>query len=268
VQFKATTYEQYLELAAGAAVMDMEKEANHLVEKFRLPSMIQLRFAPVTYVLDYSTGKYLFVDEGCFSLLGYTAAHFLETGLKEYISKWHPSEYELLNSKIFTDNYNFLKTLPLEKYADYIFSYSYRFLNPDGDYLNLIQRYSYVPGNSMGNPVGAIGVIFDITHFKSDYNVIHTIEEFTRQNNMLVNKLVYKKVHPVYEIPTQQLMSKRELEVLMYMAEGLSSKQIASKLGLSINTVNNHRKNMLHKMNCKSSSELLSYAIKYGLLCS
>jgi DNA-binding CsgD family transcriptional regulator len=266
MQFKATTYEQYLELAASSAAVHMKKESKLLIEKFHLPSPIQSRFAPVTYLLDYSTSKYLFIEKTCFNLLGYTAAHLLETGHKEYISKWHPVEYEILNRNIFTTNYNFLKTLPLEKYADHIFSYSHRFLNPDGEYINLIQRYSYIPGNNIGNPAGAIGVIFDVSHFKSDYNIIHTIEECTRQNNKLVNKLVYKKVHPIYDISPHQVMSKRELEVLKYMADGLSSKQIATRLRISINTINNHRKNMLHKMNCKSSTELLSHAMKHGLL--
>lgn len=42
-------------------------------------------------------------------------------------------------------------------------------------------------------------------------------------------------------------MSRRELEVLKYMTDGVSGKQIADKLVLSIYTIYNHRKNMLEK---------------------
>ncbi len=52
-------------------------------------------------------------------------------------------------------------------------------------------------------------------------------------------------------------LSTREKEILAYIADGLSSKQIADKLSISINTVANHRKNMLLKMGAKSSAELV-----------
>jgi DNA-binding CsgD family transcriptional regulator len=50
------------------------------------------------------------------------------------------------------------------------------------------------------------------------------------------------------------------------MAGGSNSKQIAGKLDLSINTINNHRKNMLKKMDCKTSSQLLKKIFNDGIL--
>lgn len=70
---------------------------------------------------------------------------------------------------------------------------------------------------------------------------------------------------PGFDDPGKGLSS-REIEILKHMAEGLSSKQIARILSLSINTVNNHRKSMLSKTNCQSSSELVNFAIRHGLL--
>lgn len=267
MQIKASTYQQYLELAASpSSAMQLAKGTKLMSERFRVPATIASRFAPVTYLLDYASGKYLFIEETCFNLLGYTAEYLLEAGHNEYIRKWHPEEFELLNGKIFSDNYQFLKTLPPEKYADFVFSYNCRMLNPKGEYVKILQRYSYIPGSSIGNPSGAMGIILDISHFKHDYSIVHTIEETIKYNGELMNKLVYKKVHPVYDIHITRLISKREMPVLKCMADGLSSKQIAEKLFLSINTVNNHRKSMLRKLNCSCSAELLTYAIKHGLL--
>jgi len=53
----------------------------------------------------------------------------------------------------------------------------------------------------------------------------------------------------------------REKEILTYIAEGFSSKQIAARLFISINTVANHRRNMLHKKGAKTSAELIRYNI-------
>lgn len=53
------------------------------------------------------------------------------------------------------------------------------------------------------------------------------------------------------------LFTQREKEVLSLIASGFGSKQIADKLNISINTVGNHRSNMLLKTGAKSSAELV-----------
>jgi DNA-binding CsgD family transcriptional regulator len=263
---KAATYQQFLEQVSGSPTLNMPDERELIIQRFMSPKKTIARFAPVTFLLDYSTRKYIYVDETCIDLLGYTASYFLETGLDEYLAKWHPLDYQVINEKIFPDNFIFLETVSPDRYGDYIFSHNYRIMNAIGKYINVVQRYSFLYNSSVGKPTGLIGIVFDITHFKTDQNIVHTIEQCVGYNGTTVNKLISKKIHPVYEVAVQQLISKRELVVLQCMAEGLSSKRIADKLRLSINTVNNHRKNMLHRTNSRSTGELISHAIKYGLL--
>jgi len=62
------------------------------------------------------------------------------------------------------------------------------------------------------------------------------------------------------------LLTRRELEILKWIMDGLASKQIAERLHISIHTVNAHRKNMLRKTNCTNFSEIVKYAIKHNLL--
>ena len=61
-------------------------------------------------------------------------------------------------------------------------------------------------------------------------------------------------------------LTKREIEILLLMADGLSTKQLADKLCLSGNTVSNHRKNMLRKTECKNTAELINKAVKKGVI--
>lgn len=71
------------------------------------------------------------------------------------------------------------------------------------------------------------------------------------------------------EKPTQQLhddLSEREMEVLMLITQGKSTKDIADKLFLSTHTVYTHRKNILKKLSCKSAAELINYAYTQGLV--
>jgi DNA-binding NarL/FixJ family response regulator len=54
----------------------------------------------------------------------------------------------------------------------------------------------------------------------------------------------------------------RETEVLVWLAKGYSSKQIAQTLNLSEHTIQTHRKNLMNRYQTTSSSELIALAIK------
>lgn len=261
---KELTYRGFLDSIQNGSPTTLPQKAESIIEHFRPAKQIVSHFAPVTFLLDYATKKYIYVEETCFNLLGYTAKWFLEKGLEEYLSNWHETDFEIINTKVFPDNIAFFKTIHPEHYTDYIFTYNYRMRNPRTGYVTVIQRGSYIPGTA-GGLAGIIGVAFDITHYKSDLSIVHTIEKATTTEYGKVNELVFKKVHPVYEAESR-ILSKAELRVLKSISEGWSSKQIADKMNLSLNTVNNHRKNMLAKTGCKSSSELMNYAIKHGLV--
>ena len=56
--------------------------------------------------------------------------------------------------------------------------------------------------------------------------------------------------------------TKRELEIIQLIAKGHTTKQIAKILNISFETVQSHRKNVLHKFKLNSSAELISIA--YG----
>lgn len=59
-------------------------------------------------------------------------------------------------------------------------------------------------------------------------------------------------------------LTPRELEVLKLVAQGLSTKQIADVLRISIRTVESHRVNMLKKMEVNNSAELITKSIQNG----
>lgn len=58
------------------------------------------------------------------------------------------------------------------------------------------------------------------------------------------------------------VLSKKELEILQLVAEGLSSQEVADKLHLSVRTVSNHRANMLRKTNFHNTTELVGIYTK------
>ncbi len=63
-----------------------------------------------------------------------------------------------------------------------------------------------------------------------------------------------------------QPLSDREAEVLRLIAEGLSYKEMADRLGISVKTVETYRERIKEKLNLASRAELVRYALERGLL--
>ncbi|MCK5832387.1 response regulator transcription factor [bacterium] len=61
------------------------------------------------------------------------------------------------------------------------------------------------------------------------------------------------------------LLTDREREVLHYIGEGVSTKQIAYELDVSVKTIETHRRNIMKKLDAKSIAELVKFAIRQGL---
>ncbi|MBN1218574.1 MAG: response regulator transcription factor [Anaerolineae bacterium] len=60
------------------------------------------------------------------------------------------------------------------------------------------------------------------------------------------------------------LLTSREREVLQLLAEGLSNKEIAEQLSISIKTVETHRSNMMSKLEVSNKTDLIKYALRKG----
>lgn len=61
-------------------------------------------------------------------------------------------------------------------------------------------------------------------------------------------------------------ISKRELEVLQLISQGMKAREIAKELYLSPYTINDHRKNIMEKLSAKNVANLIWISITKGLL--
>ncbi|WP_413284539.1 response regulator [Vibrio sp. MA40-2] len=66
--------------------------------------------------------------------------------------------------------------------------------------------------------------------------------------------------------PKANPLSRREEAVLKLVAQGSSSKKIATLLSISYRTVETHRQNIKHKLNIHSTAEMAKYAVENGLV--
>ncbi len=101
--------------------------------------------------------------------------------------------------------------------------------------------YKYLPGERLTEEM--MELVFDILQLSRDLEKHAMIEEL-----LLVPQEDYN-------------LSDREMEVLELVAQGLSSKEISSRLNIAVNTVNTHRKSITRKTGIKSVAGLAVYAM-------
>ena len=68
------------------------------------------------------------------------------------------------------------------------------------------------------------------------------------------------------DIPSLEILTPKEKEVLRLLAKGLAGKNVASQLNISIRTVETHRFNLTSKLGIKTTAGLTQYAISKGLI--
>ena len=65
---------------------------------------------------------------------------------------------------------------------------------------------------------------------------------------------------------SSDFLTDREREILQLVAESYSTKEIATKLGISVKPVDNHRTNLMRKLNLHDVASLTRYALEIGLI--
>jgi DNA-binding NarL/FixJ family response regulator len=102
-------------------------------------------------------------------------------------------------------------------------------------------------------------------------DLIHAIDVVKGGGQYLSSRALKKVVRQhVSGVATQasgyERLSDREREVLKLLADGLGLKEIASRLTLSVKTVDTHKTNMMRKLDLHDRSEVIKYAIQQNLI--
>jgi DNA-binding NarL/FixJ family response regulator len=73
------------------------------------------------------------------------------------------------------------------------------------------------------------------------------------------------RVEPPGFIPANFLLTPREIEVLRLLARGLSNKELAAELNMSVRTAESHHANLMAKLGVNSLAELIRIAVRDGI---
>ncbi|MBN2747267.1 MAG: response regulator transcription factor [Bacteroidales bacterium] len=89
---------------------------------------------------------------------------------------------------------------------------------------------------------------------------------FTKEVNEVLMQSLLNRNQEDLESEKLKALTKREIEIITLVGEGLINKEIANRLSISVRTVDAHKSNIMHKLELKSNVEIVKFAIKHQLI--
>ncbi|MBA4241916.1 MAG: hypothetical protein C0448_14415 [Sphingobacteriaceae bacterium] len=83
---------------------------------------------------------------------------------------------------------------------------------------------------------------------------------------LLKNKSKKERTQKTYNTDLNNVLSEREKQIMLFIVKGYKSQQIADNLYLSKRTIDNHRNNIITKLDVKNTTGLIKYAFQNGIL--
>ncbi len=208
-----------------------------------------------TYILDLYTCDFFFVSERYLNLLGYNPDRTIDFNF--FMDAIHPDDY-WITTHATAAFLSFLDDKKPEERFGYKFLSDFRLRMPTGEYVRVVEQMIVLQTDSKGNP----WLVMAICDLSPNQNIK------TPSSGKIISTITGTMVKPIGEHKMQnpsENITKREKEILLLISKGFASKQIADKLQISINTVNNHRRNILSKTGCLNTFEAIKY-VAGGLL--
>jgi len=116
---------------------------------------------------------------------------------------------------------------------------------------------------------GATGYVLKEEAFKELVTAIQTVAQGQPYLSPKIAGIILDDYLPRVENnvdPTQPHMTPREHEVLMLLADGKSTKEIALTLDISVKTVDRHKQQLMEKLGVRGVAELIRYAFQHKMV--
>jgi DNA-binding CsgD family transcriptional regulator len=237
----------------------VETELDYAVLNYHKPFLERLDVidSSVITIFDLCTREHVFISKKYESILGYNIKDADEEGVEYFNRNIHPDDIILLTEAgCYFMEMSF--SVPKEKIREFKVVTSYRMKKADGIYIRVLEQHSVLEFDKRGNAWLALSLL-DIS---PDQDLDKPAQ--SRLFNFVTGELY--QFPPPGIMLQDSLLTRREKEILEFLANGLISKQIADKLCISVNTVNTHRQRIIEKLDVTNTAEAINYGIKIGLL--
>lgn len=214
------------------------------------------RFSEQVFViLDHRDMSYAHISDNVTAVLGYPAEELYSRGSNFLVDKYHPDDLEKL-PVLFPMLATRLKDLSEPEIMDCCVSYDFRMLLGDGRYHWIQQQTIPLTMDHLKNIVHALVIVTDVTAYKNQqcccYRIVMHGRDSAQGLVLLEGSMGDARARGI---------TPREAEIIQLIATGKPEKDIAEALGISVQTVKVHRRNLLRKTGVSSSAELIHFAM-------
>ena len=208
------------------------------------------------FIFNLNKAKLDYVSPEMLDVLGYPLE---ETNIPFLLSIIHPEDQHWFLS-FENNNREFFMQLSPNQIPNYKIRYDYRIKKSNGEYIRILQQTVAIQFDDDGHIFRTLVVHTDITHLKQEGNPVYSIIGLNGEPSYIDVPVVN------HYLKKDNLLTQREREILYLLTEGKSSQEISKLLFISKHTVHAHRQNILNKTNCTNTPELISHAVKIGLI--
>lgn len=142
-------------------------------------------------------------------------------------------------------------------------SYCFRMKTTKGNYELFHHQAIHTLEDDEGNLIQSVNIHTNIQHITKENPYTILLTGISPRVDFIQVKI--DPTVPTY-LASENDLTKRETEILSLIARGYSGKEISLMLILSEHTVRTHRRNILHKTQCRNSKELVKKAFDLGLI--
>ncbi len=213
----------------------------------------------VIAIMDMTSLTFRYVANTDVSL-GISTGDFYNKGFSAFLSSM-PEENTMAIPTLFKfllDSVKLADPLVRNKFVAYGYGIKHR--RPSGKVFSTLVQIFSLESDKDGKPLLCLVVDQDIEHLTR--NVTQYRGRVSFGNDDLITTFSSEDM----ALKVQDIFSNREIDVLKYLLRGHESKQIAEKLFISSNTVDNHRKNMLKKLEARDTTALVQLSKLLGIL--
>lgn len=194
---------------------------------------------------------------------GFEESHGIDSekikDINDILSLIHPDDIDFV-SKAEKKALSYIYTiLGPQKFLTYKASYNFRFKTTDGSYRLYNHQSLILTLDENNNFVKSLNIHTDISHLTSKNNYKCSLIGLKGESSFL-----NMEVEEDFNAIEKKMFSKREIEIILMISKGLTTKQISEQLFISIDTVKFHRSNILAKANCTNVAELIARSISEG----
>ena len=246
------------------AQQDYLASSSAKIKKIDFDNLIAQFFCPgpfFYYIIDSPSLTFEYCSPSTEEILGISIQNKSVDALLDLV---HKDDFDfMLKSEKYVMEFLKYQVTP-DKVLKYKIGYCIREKNKDGIYKLFLMQSIAIQTNQNGALLKVLGIHSDISHITNVNNYKLSLTGLDNEPSFLgINILNLTNSD---EKTATLSLTKREIEVIRFMANGATAQEISELLFVSKETIITHKKNALKKANCKNSVQLVAYCIKNGLI--